>query len=39
MEEAFENIDGVIEVTSGYSGGDTENPTYKEVTYGKDRTF
>ena len=34
MEEAFEKIDGVIEVISGYSGGKTKNPTYKEVTYG-----
>ena len=39
MEEAFENIDGVIEVTSGYSGGNTENPTYKEVTYGNTGHF
>ena len=34
MEEAFEKIDGVIEVISGYSGGKTKNPTYEEVTYG-----
>ena len=34
MEESFEKIDGVLEVISGYSGGTTENPTYKEVTYG-----
>ena len=34
MEEAFEKIDGVIEVISGYSGGKTKDPTYKEVTYG-----
>ena len=34
MEESFEKINGVIEVVSGYSGGTTENPTYKEVTYG-----
>ena len=33
MEESFEKIEGVIEVISGYSGGTTENPTYKEVTY------
>ena len=34
MEESFEKVDGVIEVISGYSGGTTTNPTYKEVTYG-----
>ena len=35
MEEVFENVNGVIDVVSGYSGGTTENPTYKEVVYGK----
>ena len=39
MEEAFEKIDGVIEVISGYSGGTTENPTYKEVVHGKTGHF
>tara|TARA_B100001029_G_C15047397_1_gene448141 strand:+ start:97 stop:675 length:579 start_codon:yes stop_codon:yes gene_type:complete len=34
MEESFEKIKGVKEVISGYSGGITENPTYREVTYG-----
>ena len=34
MEEFFEKIKGIEEVISGYSGGKTENPTYKEVTYG-----
>ena len=34
MEESFEKIDGVLSVISGYSGGTTVNPTYKEVTYG-----
>ena len=34
MEESFEKVDGVIGVISGYSGGRTKNPTYKEVTYG-----
>ena len=28
-----------IEVISGYSGGNTKNPTYKEVTYGKTGHF
>ena len=39
MEEAFENILGVSKVISGYSGGTTENPTYKEVTYGNTGHF
>ena len=39
MEESFEKIDGVLEVISGYSGGKTENPTYKEVTYGNTGHF
>ena len=39
MEEAFEKVDGVIDVVSGYSGGTTENPTYKEVVYGKTGHF
>ncbi len=34
MEEVFEKNNGIIEVVSGYSGGKTKNPTYKEVTYG-----
>ena len=34
MEESFEKLDGVKEVISGYSGGTTSNPTYKEVTFG-----
>ncbi len=39
VEESFENLKGVSEVTSGYSGGITENPTYKEVTYGNTGHF
>ena len=39
MEESFENLSGVEEVISGYSGGVTENPTYKEVTYGNSGHF
>tara|TARA_B110000003_G_C16419102_1_gene445479 strand:+ start:46 stop:651 length:606 start_codon:yes stop_codon:yes gene_type:complete len=39
MEEAFENVDGVLEVISGYSGGTTKNPTYKEVVYGNTGHF
>jgi len=39
MEEVFENVNGVIDVVSGYSGGTTEYPTYKEVTYGNTGHF
>ena len=39
MEEVFENVNGVIDVVSGYSGGTTENPTYKEVVNGKTGHF
>ncbi len=34
MVPPFINLPGVIQVLSGYTGGDTENPTYKEVCYG-----
>jgi peptide-methionine (S)-S-oxide reductase len=34
VEAAFEEIEGVQDVTSGYAGGDTENPTYREVCSG-----
>ena len=39
MEESFEKTEGVVEAVSGYSGGITENPTYKEVTYGNTGHF
>ena len=39
MEESFEKKEGVLEVISGYSGGTTKNPTYKEVTYGSTGHF
>ena len=39
MEESFDKVDGVLEVISGYSGGTTKNPTYKEVTYGNTGHF
>lgn len=35
MEHPFDEIDGVIEVKSGYTGGHKENPTYAEVCTGK----
>jgi len=31
VEKHFENMDGVIDVVSGYTGGSYENPTYKDV--------
>ncbi|MBK7883387.1 MAG: peptide-methionine (S)-S-oxide reductase MsrA [Chitinophagaceae bacterium] len=33
-EAIFQQLDGVIKVTSGYSGGQVKNPTYKEVCAG-----
>jgi len=30
----FEKLEGVLEVVSGYTGGDTENPTYQDVCSG-----
>ena len=39
VEESFEKLNGVEEVVSGYSGGTTKNPTYKEVTYGNTGHF
>ena len=34
VEAAFEEVPGVIDVTSGYAGGRTEDPTYREVCSG-----
>jgi peptide methionine sulfoxide reductase msrA/msrB len=34
MEPPFEKLEGVLEVISGYTGGNKENPTYKEVSSG-----
>jgi peptide-methionine (S)-S-oxide reductase len=31
VEAAFRKVPGVIEVLSGYSGGHTDNPSYKDV--------
>lgn len=33
-EAVFQLVKGVIKVESGYSGGDTENPTYKDICTG-----
>ena len=35
IEADFEKVEGVISVTSGYTGGTEENPSYKEVSAGK----
>ena len=34
-EAIFEQLDGVISAVSGYTGGQTPNPTYKEVCTGE----
>ena len=34
MEGPFDKLDGVISTTSGYTGGQTVNPTYEEVSAG-----
>ena len=35
MESAFESLEGVLQVISGYTGGDKHNPTYREVSSGQ----
>jgi peptide-methionine (S)-S-oxide reductase len=35
MEEAFEKVDGVMSVLSGYMGGHVVNPTYAQVSAGE----
>jgi|GEM_PF-113912 len=37
VEHDLEKIDGVIDVVSGYAGGSTENPTYKNYAAGSHR--
>lgn len=34
IEACYQDLEGVISVTSGYSGGELENPTYKQVCEG-----
>jgi len=34
VEAIFQNVNGVIKVESGYSGGQVKNPTYREVCTG-----
>lgn len=33
VEQAFDEVEGVVETISGYTGGDVENPSYEQVTY------
>ncbi len=35
MEPPFEQMEGVIDVVAGYTGGKSENPTYEEVSSGR----
>ncbi len=35
VEAVFEQLDGVVDVRSGYTGGTTENPTYEDICTGK----
>ena len=34
MEHPFDQLEGVVSTTSGYTGGDKENPTYYQVSSG-----
>lgn len=33
VEAIFQELDGVVDTTVGYTGGKTTNPTYKEICY------
>ena len=35
VEAAFETLPGILAVTSGYAGGQTENPTYEDICTGR----
>lgn len=35
VEAVYERLPGVLSVTSGYAGGETENPTYEQICSGK----
>jgi peptide methionine sulfoxide reductase msrA/msrB len=39
MEPPFEQVEGVLEVTAGYSGGDEVNPSYEQVSSGRTSHF
>ena len=34
LVKPFKNFDGILDIVAGYTGGETENPTYKEVSSG-----
>lgn len=35
VEDAFSQVEGVLDAASGYMGGQTENPTYEQVSTGR----
>ena len=35
MEPPFDALDGVVSTTAGYTGGQTKNPTYEQVSEGR----
>jgi len=35
VEYEFRSLEGVVYTISGYTGGETDNPTYKDITTGK----
>ncbi|SFC74223.1 peptide-methionine (S)-S-oxide reductase [Alkalibacterium subtropicum] len=35
MVQPFDSLPGIISITSGYTGGHVENPTYRQVTRGR----
>ena len=37
VEAVFEQLDGVVDVRAGYTGGNTENPNYEDICSGKTR--
>ena len=39
VEAIFQQVAGISDISSGYSGGFTKNPNYEEVTYGDSGHF
>lgn len=39
MEAAFQDVEGIADVISGYTGGTVENPTYEQVSTGSTGHF
>ena len=35
VEAVYERMPGIVSVTSGYAGGETDNPTYEDICTGK----